>query len=65
MRADQIPRRVIRCPLCSKGRLADVADYPDPLKMTLYGPQQADRAQMFLKCTKCGQQIGIFFGRTR
>ena len=30
-----------------------------------YGPLQADHAQMFLKCPKCGQQIGISLGKTR
>ena len=29
------------------------------------GPLQADHAQMFLKCPKCGQQIGISLGKTR
>ena len=59
MRRNQVSRRVVRCPLCLKGRLIDLAVTADPSKLTLYGPQQSNQAQMFLKCHKCGQQIGL------
>lgn len=52
-------RQQIHCPLCQKGRVVDVAAGTDLAKVKLYGPLQADQAQLFLKCPKCGQQIGI------
>lgn len=39
MRRNQVSRRVVRCPLCLKGRLIDLAETADPSKLTLYGPQ--------------------------
>ena len=62
MKAD---RRTIRCPLCLHGRLLDVAEGANLPRLALYGPLQADRAQIFLKCPKCGQQIGISLGKIR
>ena len=37
----------VRCPVCGKGHL--------------YGPEHADKAELFSKCPKCGLQIGISF----
>lgn len=61
----KVDRRTIRCPLCLRGRLLDVAEGTSLPRLDLYGPLQADHAQMFLKCPKCGQQIGISLGKTR
>lgn len=61
----KVDRRTIRCPLCLRGRLLDVAEGANLPRLALYGPLQADHAQMFLKCPKCGQQIGISLGKTR
>ena len=49
----------IHCPLCLQGRIADAAIGTDFSRLKLYGPLQEDKAQLFLKCPKCGQQIGI------
>lgn len=47
--------RAIRCPICQRGRLLNT----DLRSLRLFRPEQADRAQWFSKCPKCGQQIGI------
>lgn len=59
MRNQGNARRIIRCPLCQKGRLLDVAVRADLPKLVFYDPSQAELSQMFLKCPKCGQQIGL------
>ena len=46
----------VRCPVCGKGRVIDAAADVD-----LYGPEHADKAELFSKCPKCGLQIGISF----
>lgn len=59
MRNQENVRRAVRCPLCQKGRLLDVAVRTDLPKLILYGPSQSELSQIFLKCPKCGQQIGL------
>lgn len=59
MRDDRQARRPVHCPLCMKGRVIDVAAGVDMSKLMLYGPLQSHKAQLFSKCPKCGQQIGI------
>ena len=51
--------RAIRCPICQRGRLLNAAEHTDLRSLRLFRPEQADRAQWFSKCQKCGQQIGI------
>ena len=51
--------RAIRCPICQRGRLLNAAEHTDLRSLQLFRPEQADRAQWFSKCPKCGQQIGI------
>ena len=36
----------LRCPLCGKGRIADI-------------PSGAEHPDLIAKCPKCGEQIGI------
>ena len=45
----------VRCPVCGNGRVVD------PGRLHLYGPEHADKAELFSKCPKCGLQIGISF----
>ena len=45
---------------CSIAAAADVA----PGRLRLYGPEHADKAELFSKCPKCGLQIGISFEKT-
>ena len=51
----------VRCPVCGKGRVIDAAADVDPGRLHLYGPEHADKAELFSKCPKCGLQIGISF----
>ena len=51
----------VRCPVCGKGRVIDAAADVDPGRLRLYGPEHADKAELFSKCPKCGLQIGISF----
>jgi len=47
--------------VCGKGRVIDAAADVDPGRLHLYGPEHADKAELFSKCPKCGLQIGISF----
>lgn len=60
MRAKQ-KTRAIHCPVCGKGRVIDAADGTDTSRLQLYGPDQAEKAELFSKCPKCRMQIGIAF----
>lgn len=51
----------LRCPLCGDGRVIDARDQATANSITLYPPEESDRAQLFAKCGKCGKQIGIAF----
>ena len=53
--------RAIHCPVCGKGRVIDAADGTDTSRLQLYGPDQAEKAELFSKCPKCRMQIGIAF----
>ena len=54
----------VRCPVCGRGRVIDAAAGVDLGRLRLYGPEQADKAELFSKCPKCGLQIGISFEKT-
>lgn len=56
--------RAVRCPVCGRGRVIDAAAGVDLGRLRLYGPEQADKAELFSKCPKCGLQIGISFEKT-
>lgn len=55
--------QAVRCPVCKKGRVIDTAAGTDPARLRLYGPEQAEKAELFSKCPKCGAQIGISIER--
>ena len=40
----------VRCPVCGKGRVIDAAADVDPGRLHLYGPEHADKAELFSKC---------------
>ena len=56
----------ILCPICGRGRLMDAASSASAAKLSLYGPQQLNKAEWIVKCPKCRNQIGIAskFGKT-
>lgn len=53
----------VRCPVCHKGRLMDVAEGTDISQMQLSGSEQFARCQCYIKCPKCGRRIGVKFGK--
>ena len=53
--------RAVHCPVCGRGRVIDAAAGVHPGRLRLYGPEHADKAELFSKCPKCGVQVGISF----
>lgn len=53
----------VRCPVCHKGRLMNAARGVDISQMQLSGSEQFERCQCYIKCPKCGRQIGVSFGK--
>lgn len=56
---------VIRCPVCHRGKLLDATDEADTSAIHLFSSEQRNIGQWYLKCPKCGRQIGITFGRSK
>ncbi len=56
---------VIRCPVCHRGKLLDATEEADTSAIHLFGSENKNAGQWYIKCPKCGKQIGIAFGRTR
>lgn len=59
MMKDVNKNRAVFCPVCGKGRVIDAAAGTNPAQLRLYGPGQAEKAELFSKCPKCGVQVGI------
>lgn len=55
--------RAVRCPVCHRGRLLDAGYGTDISQMQLSGSEQSGRCQWYIKCPKCGNQIGVSFGK--
>lgn len=51
----------IKCPVCLTGRIIDAFKKTDKDKIIIYNPKEMDRAEWFVKCPKCKNQIGIGF----
>ena len=51
----------IKCPVCLTGRIIDASEKTDRKKLVTYKPEESDRAEWFVKCPKCGNQVGISF----
>ena len=52
-------RRSLRCPVCEKGRIADIPAEAALSQYRLVAIERGDPADIITKCPKCGQQIGI------
>lgn len=57
--ANHVKHKAILCPLCGKGRIIDAAAHIGTDRLLLYGPESEDGAELFIKCPKCGRQVGI------
>jgi len=51
--------RNILCPVCIRGKLLHVVAKMDLIGVNTYPPSQSLRAELFVKCPKCKNQIGI------
>jgi len=51
--------RVLHCPVCKRGHVMNEVVNPGGPHITLYTPEESQDAAGFLKCPKCGSQIGM------
>ena len=49
----------LRCPLCGKGRIADIPSGAEQSQYRLFALHRAEHPDLIAKCPKCGEQIGI------
>ena len=49
----------LRCPLCGKGRIADIPSGAEQSQYRLFALHRAEPPDLIAKCPKCGEQIGI------
>ena len=52
-------RKSLRCPVCERGRIADVPAEAALSQYRLVAMKRGDPADLITKCPKCGQQISI------
>lgn len=52
-------RRILRCPVCTMGRIADAPMEADLSQYHLFGMREGEYADLIAKCPKCSAQIGI------
>ncbi len=52
-------RKILRCPVCAKGRIADVPAEASLSQYQLFAMGRERPADLIAKCPKCGEQIGI------
>lgn len=52
----------VRCPVCRRGKLLDAEKDTDMSTLHLFGIGQKG-CQWYIKCPKCGNQIGVSFGK--
>ena len=52
-------RKPLRCPVCARGRIADIPAEAALSQYRLVAVGRGDPADIITKCPKCGQQIGI------
>jgi len=51
--------RSIKCPICGKGKLMDASKTINPKMIRLFKPEESNKAECFVKCPKCGSQVGF------
>ena len=52
-------RKSLRCPVCLKGRVADIPVEAILSQYRLFAMGKDDSADLIAKCPKCGTHIGI------
>ena len=53
------PRKVLRCPVCERGRIADAPAEADLSQYRLFAMERGEPADIIAKCPRCGVQVGI------
>ena len=51
--------KILRCPICEKGRIADTPANAELSHYHLFAMEQSEQPDLISKCPKCGAQIGI------
>lgn len=54
-----VDRSKLICPLCNQGRVLDESTRPGTIHAILYRPEESEKANWYLKCPVCKQQIGM------
>lgn len=56
---EQEIRKILRCPICEKGRIADAPAGAALSQYRLFAMVGNEPADIIAKCPKCGVQVGI------
>lgn len=56
---EQETRKILRCPVCEKGRIADVPAEAALSQYRLFAIGRDEPADIIAKCPRCGVQVGI------
>lgn len=49
----------VLCPVCGTGQIVAVSHRTDASQWRLFRPEDAEEAELFLKCQACKKQIGL------
>ncbi len=58
-RKTSISGKGMYCPVCGRGKIFAAADPKGASQIRLLGPQEAEQAACFAKCSSCGTQVGV------
>lgn len=56
---EQEIRKILRCPICEKGRIADVPAGAALSQYRLFAMEGDKPVDIIAKCPRCGMQVGI------
>ena len=56
---EQEIRKILRCPICEKGRIADAPAGAALSQYRLFAMVGDEPADIIAKCPRCGMQVGI------
>lgn len=62
MQHQKNPKRTpLYCPKCGRGHVLDAKSVAEASRVVLYGPDDANLADLFVKCPACKEQIGLSY----
>lgn len=53
--------RSVKCPVCLTGKILIEKNILHNTKLHVYLPENSNKAEFFVKCNKCKNQIGFSF----